>query len=257
MFVISSPPGDLPSSVQEIVDAGSGFWPLAVCRALDHAISHLRFNEPEIGTWVLRTAGDASRVVSADDLLREHRHHWLVREIILFWKRTLKRLDLSARTLIALVEPGSCFTGTLAELALAADRSFMLDGSFEDSDLRPATLQLSDVNTGWYPMSNGLTRLHSRFYGHDEQLAEVEANLGKELPAELAGALGLVTFTHQLLSRRPDRHGGQPPLCRARDHGDKDLWSPVDLAELDISTAQCRRSRWRPAPLWHRIAAGL
>jgi benzoyl-CoA-dihydrodiol lyase len=195
MFVVSSPPGDLPSSVQEIVDAGSGFWPLAVCRALDHAISHLRFNEPEIGTWVLRTAGDASRVVSADDLLREHRHHWLVREIILFWKRTLKRLDLSARTLIALVEPGSCFTGTLAELALAADRSFMLEGSFEDSDLRPATLQLSDVNTGWYPMSNGLTRLHSRFYGHDEQLAEVEANLGKELPAELAGALGLVTFT--------------------------------------------------------------
>jgi benzoyl-CoA-dihydrodiol lyase len=194
-FVITSPRGDLPSSAQEIVDAAADFWPLAVCRALDHAISHLRFNEPEIGTWLFRTAGDASRVASADDLLGEHRDHWLVREIILYWKRTLKRLDLSARTLITLVEPGSCFTGTLAELVLAADRSFMLEGTFEDSDHRPATLQLSDVNTGWYPMSNGLTRLHSRFYGHDERLADVEANLGKELSAELAGGLGLVTFT--------------------------------------------------------------
>jgi benzoyl-CoA-dihydrodiol lyase len=194
-FTVSAPDTALPSTIEAILDEGAAFWPLALCRALDRAISDLRFNEPEIGTWVFRSAGDIAAVAGADELLREHRDHWLVREVLLYWTRTLKRLDLSARSLITLVEPGSCFTGTLAELVLAADRSFMLEGTFEDSDHRPATLQLSDVNTGWYPMSNGLTRLHSRFYGHDERLADVEANLGKELSAELAGGLGLVTFT--------------------------------------------------------------
>jgi benzoyl-CoA-dihydrodiol lyase len=194
-FVVNSPETALPTTTQGIIEAGADFWPLAVCRAMDDAISHLRFNEPEIGTWVWRSAGDIGAVAAADDLLREHHDHWLVREILLFWKRTLKRLDLSARTLIALVEPGSCFAGTLTEVVLAADRSFMLEGTFEDSGLPAAVLQLSDANNGWYPMSNGLTRLQSRFYGHDERLADVEANLGKELLADLAGPLGLVTFT--------------------------------------------------------------
>ena len=178
-----------------MVTAGAGFWPLAACRELDDAILHLRLNEPEIGTWVLATTGDRSAVLAADDLLREHRDHWLVREIVLYWKRTLARLDLSARTLLALVEPGSCFAGTLAELALAADRSLMLDGTFEDSDLPAAVLVVTDANLGWYPMINGLTRLETRFYGHPDALEAVEAAIGKELLAEEADALGLVTFT--------------------------------------------------------------
>src|SRR5205085_8222807 len=159
----------------------------------DDAMLHLRFNEPEIGTWVLQTKGDPSAVLAADDVLREHAGHWLGREITLFWRRTLKRLDLSARTIVTLVTPGSCFAGTLAELVLAADRSYMLDGTFEDAedDRPPAELVLTDANDGWYTMSNGLTRLQSRFYGHDETLEAARSVLGKHLPAEEASALGL------------------------------------------------------------------
>jgi len=189
--------GAVPSSPEAIAEAGTAFWPLALCRELDDAMLHLRFNEPEIGTWVLQTRGDISAVLAYDDVLAEHAGHWLVREIRLYWRRTLKRLDLSARTLVALVTPGSCFAGTLAELVLAADRSFMLAGVFEDAadDLPPAELVLTGANDGWYAMSNGLTRLQSRFFGHDEALEAARASLGKHLLAEEAAGLGLVTFT--------------------------------------------------------------
>jgi benzoyl-CoA-dihydrodiol lyase len=195
LLTVAGPTAPLPGSLDEVVAAGAGFWPLAACRELDDAMLHLRLNEPEVGTWVLKTVGDRAAVLAADDLLREHRDHWLVREIVLYWKRTLSRLDLSARTLVALIEPGSCFAGTLAELALAADRTFMLDGTFEDSDLPPAVLVLTDANVGWYPMANDLTRLATRFYGHSDALEAVEASLGKELQAGEADALQLVTST--------------------------------------------------------------
>jgi benzoyl-CoA-dihydrodiol lyase len=204
-----------PPGPEAIVAAGASFWPLALAREFDDAMLHLRFNEPEIGTWVLQTKGDLSAVLAADDVLLEHADHWLVREITLLWRRTLKRLDLSARTIVTLVTPGSCFAGTLAELALAADRSYMLDGVFEDADddLPPAELVLTDANCperltpplagghppspggGWYAMSNGLTRLESRFYGHDEALEAARSALGKHLQAGEASGLGLVTFT--------------------------------------------------------------
>ena len=197
-FTLTVPSGGaaLPATPEAITEAGASFWPLALCRELDDAILHLRFNEPEIGTWVFQTRGDVAAVLAADDLLREHADHWLVREIRLFWRRTLKRLDLSARTLVALITPGSCYAGTLAELALAADRSFMLEGTFEDADdgLPPAELVLTDAND-WYVMSNGLTRLQSRFWGHDDALEGARATLGKHLLAEEASGLGLVTFT--------------------------------------------------------------
>jgi benzoyl-CoA-dihydrodiol lyase len=146
---------------------------------------------------VLETKGDPSAVLAVDDVLREHAGHWLVREIRLYWQRTLKRFDLSARTLITQVTPGSCFAGTLAELVLAADRSFMLEGTFEDAedDLPPAELVLTDANDGWYLMSNGLSRLQSRYYGRDDQLDAVRSTLGKHLVADEASKLGLVTFT--------------------------------------------------------------
>jgi benzoyl-CoA-dihydrodiol lyase len=193
-ITITAPGSPPPPTVEAIVEQGAAFWPLAVANELNDAIIRLRLDEPEIGTWVLRTTGDRNAVLAADDALRAHRDHWLVREIVLFWRRTLKRLDLSARTLVALIEPGSCFAGTLAELALAADRSYMLDGTFEDG-VEPAVIVLTDANTGWYPMSNGLSRVASRFYGHPEALEEVEASLGKELLAADADELGVVTFT--------------------------------------------------------------
>jgi benzoyl-CoA-dihydrodiol lyase len=142
--------------------------------------------------------GDPDAVLAADDLLRGHADHWLVREVRLLWGRTLKRLDVSARTLVALVDPGSCFAGTLAELALAADRTFMLDGAIEGQDGlddAEATLRLTDANDGWYPMVNGLSRLASRFWGHDDALDAARACFGKVLLAEDAADAGLVTFT--------------------------------------------------------------
>ncbi len=197
-FTLTGPSAEaLPTTPDAIVEAGSGFWALAACRELDDALLHLRFNEAEIGTWVLQTKGDIAAALAVDDVLREHADHWLVREIRLYWQRTLKRLDLSARTLVTLVTPGSCFAGTLAELVLAADRSFMLEGTFEDADddLPPAEVVLTDANDGWYVMSNGLTRLQSRYYGRDDELEAVRSTLSKHLLADEASKLGLVTFT--------------------------------------------------------------
>ncbi|HEY3143706.1 MAG TPA: 2,3-epoxybenzoyl-CoA dihydrolase, partial [Acidimicrobiales bacterium] len=187
-FNLAGPEGPQPSSADEILAQGDGFWPLALCRELDDAVLHLRFNRPSLGTWVFRASGDASAVLAVDDLLGRHLDHWLVREIVLYWTRTLKRLDASARSLIALVEPGTCYAGTLAELVLTADRSFMLESS-------AASLTLAEANTGWYPMANGLTRLATRFWGQpgDQDLAE--AHLRKELDPGTARDLGLVTFT--------------------------------------------------------------
>ena len=193
-LTVSAPAAPPPAEPAAIHAAGADFWPLALAHALDDAILHLRFNEPAIGTWILKTAGAAAHVAAADAALAANADDWLVREITLYLKRTLKRLDVSARSLVALIEPGSCFTGTLLELALAADRSFMLDGTFEDSDLAPATLRLTAMNTGPLPMANGLSRLASRFFGDDAALAAAHAALGAELDAGAADALGLVTF---------------------------------------------------------------
>jgi benzoyl-CoA-dihydrodiol lyase len=170
-------------------------WILATARQLDDAILRLRFGEPEVGTWVLHTAGDAGAVLAAEDLLRAHADHWLVNEVRLLWTRVLKRLDLSSRTLVALIEPGSCFVGALAELALAADRSFMLDGPDPDGEHPPATIHLTDANDGWFPMSNALSRLATRFWGRDDALEEARRVIGKDLLAEVAADVELVTFT--------------------------------------------------------------
>jgi benzoyl-CoA-dihydrodiol lyase len=192
-LVVHSPAGPPPTTPAELVAAGADAWVLAAVRQLDDAILRLRFNEPEVGTWALHTVGDAADVVAAEELLADHADHWLVNEVRRCWTRTLKRLDVSARSLVALVEPGSCFVGLLAELALAADRSFQLDGTWEGSDLAPPALRLTAANDGWFPMANGLSRLATRFWGHDDQLDEARARLGKELLADEALAAGLVT----------------------------------------------------------------
>ncbi len=194
-FTIHAPRGEVPKTVETIHAAGARFWPLALARELDDAILHLRLNEEDIGTWVFRTSGEAALVEVADRLLSEHADDWLVREITLYLKRTFQRLDVSARSLIALIEPGSCFTGTLLELAFAADRSYMLDGRFEGRALPPAALRLTPMNFGPLPMNNAITRLSSRFPAQPEHIEKLASYSGRDIDAETADELGLVTFT--------------------------------------------------------------
>jgi benzoyl-CoA-dihydrodiol lyase len=193
-FMIHGPREALPQDPAGVHAAGTSFWPLALARELDDAILHLRLNEEEIGTWVFRTAGDNHLVQAADTILANHAGDWLVREVTLYLKRTLKRLDVSSRSLIALIEPGSCFTGTLLELVLAADRSYMLDGTFEKSDLPSAAIRLTTLNFGPLPMVNDLTRLESRSLVEPHHVEEMQEFIGQDLHAEEAEKLGLVTF---------------------------------------------------------------
>jgi benzoyl-CoA-dihydrodiol lyase len=187
-LTVRGPDGDQPTTPDAILAAGDRYWPLRAFRELDDALLRLRVNEPLIGTVVLKTAGDPAAVLGVDDTLLANQEQWLVREIIHHAKRVLKRLDLTSRTFFAFIEPGSCFAGTLFELALAADRSYMLD----DPD-REAFVWLSPMNAGPLPMSNGLTRLQTRFL-RDE--AKVAGLLQREAPFTAAEAAdtGLVTF---------------------------------------------------------------
>ncbi len=189
-------PARLPADLAGIVAEGALFWPLAVARELDDALLHLRFNEPGLGQLVLKTAGDPGAVLAADALLEANGGHWLVREIRLLLRRVLKRLDLTSRSLIALIEPGSCFAGTLAEIALAADRAVMFTGSRTGNDSAPATIGLSPLNFGTYPMGNGLTRLQTRFLGEPESQTRARARCGVLIESEEAAELGLVTASY-------------------------------------------------------------
>jgi benzoyl-CoA-dihydrodiol lyase len=194
-ITVEGPAAAPPSGPAGVLAEGAAFWPLALARALDDLILHLRTNEEEIGLWVLRTEGDADRVDAYDALLSAHAGDWLVREVRLYLKRVFKRLDVSSRSLFAIIEPGSCFAGTLLELALAADRSYMLDGRRE-GDERPApTVRLTAMSFGPYPMVNGLTRLASRFLGEPGRVDDLKRRLGEDLEARAAAEAGLVTFT--------------------------------------------------------------
>jgi benzoyl-CoA-dihydrodiol lyase len=196
-FTITAPVTPQPGTPAELLDAGAQSWLIATARELDDAILHLRFNETGVGTWCFRSAGASDAVAQAEDVLGAHPNDWLTREVRLLWTRTLKRLDVSARSLVTLVEPGSCFAGVLAELLLAADRSFMLIGTWEDADEPPppAAVRLTAANLGWFPMSNGLTRMRTRFWGRDDAFETAVALVGKDLPATEAAEAELVTFT--------------------------------------------------------------
>jgi benzoyl-CoA-dihydrodiol lyase len=188
-LIVRAPDAPVPATVPDILAQGDRFWPLRVFRELDDAVLRLRINEPLIGTIVIRAEGDPAAVLQSDEILAAQASHWFVREVIHFMKRTLKRVDLTSRSLFAVIEPGSAFAGSLFELALAADRSYMLD----DPDERNA-VTLSPMNAGPLTMSNGLTRLATRFYGAP---ARVDAGLAHEGPFTAPAALdaGLVTFT--------------------------------------------------------------
>ena len=187
-LTVYGPTAEEPTTPETIQAAGDQFWPLRAFRELDDALLRLRVNEPMIGTVVVKTVGDAAGVLAVDETLLQHKDHWLVREIIHFMKRTLKRMDLTSRSFFAFIEPGSCFAGSLFELALAADRSYMLDDPEQ-----PNTIALSAANDGLFPMSNGLTRLQTRFLGEPDRVAEVLAKTGP-LDAQAAFEAGLVSF---------------------------------------------------------------
>jgi benzoyl-CoA-dihydrodiol lyase len=209
-ITVAGPDAGPPADAAGLHELGADSWPLAMTRELDDLILDLRTNEPELGTWVLRTTGDPDLVLAWDDLLLRTAGDWLASEIVHYYKRTLKRLDVTSRSLIALIEPGSCFAGSLLELALAADRSYMLSGVFEDAEARavnaraandswtadpvPALIVVGAANLGALPMGNDLSRLETRFYGDDEGLAAVTARVGQPLEARAASDLGLVTF---------------------------------------------------------------
>tara|TARA_R110002110_G_scaffold156084_5_gene350965 strand:- start:358 stop:2010 length:1653 start_codon:yes stop_codon:yes gene_type:complete len=193
-LTVKGPTTAAPADAAAAQDQGIAFWPLALARDLDDAILHLRTNETDIGVWALRTSGDGQAVEAYDNLLMAEAGNWFIRETRLYLKRCLKRFDVTSRSLITLIEPGSCFTGTLLELALTADRSYMLDGVFEGDDQPAAALRLTAMNFGPYPMGNGLTRLQTRFLDDNERFAELEAETGRDLLAEDADELGLVTF---------------------------------------------------------------
>jgi benzoyl-CoA-dihydrodiol lyase len=195
-IVITGPDaGAVPAGLAELHAAGAAGWPLAAARELDDAILALRTNEPALGTWLLKTEGDPAAVAAVSGLLLAHRDDWLAAEIIGLWKRTLWRLEATSRSLFALIEPGSCFTGPLLEVALAADRQYMLDGVFEDARERggPAVIRLDEFSLGVLPAASGRSRLEVRFCGSDAELAAATGAAGRDLDAAGAVALGLVT----------------------------------------------------------------
>ena len=193
-IMLRGPEGAPPKTADEMVALGANFWPLRLARELDDAILDIRLNEFDVAAIVFKSAGDAGQVLAYDALLDANKAHWLAREITHYWKRVLKRVDLTSRSLVALVEPGSCFAGTLAELVLATDRSYMLIGQRDGDNKPPAVMALSEMNFGAYPMSNALTRLASRFLANPALVGVARAEVGRMLDAETAEAMGLITF---------------------------------------------------------------
>jgi benzoyl-CoA-dihydrodiol lyase len=190
-FTVKAPTGSQPTAIDAIVAEGADWYPLAMARELEDAILSMRTNELDVGTWLVKTVGDADAVLAADVTLLAHKDHWLVRETIGLLRRTLSRLDVTSRSLFALIEPGSCFAGTFLELALACDRSYML--ALPDEPARAPKIVVADTNFGLYPMATGQSRLARRFYDEAPALNAVREKAGQPLDADAAFALGLVT----------------------------------------------------------------
>jgi len=190
-FTVKAPGGDQPANIANIEAAGADWYPLALARELDDAILSMRTNEPDLGTWLIKTEGDTNAVLAMDVTLLEHQEHWLVRETIGHLRRTLSRLDVSSRSLFAIIDEGSCFAGTLLELALACDRSYHL--ALPDEPEAAPTITIGDVNFGLYPMITDQSRLARRFYNEQNALDAIREQVLQPLDADSAFALGLVT----------------------------------------------------------------
>jgi benzoyl-CoA-dihydrodiol lyase len=194
-ITVSGPEDDAQASIEAFQAQGSDAYMLRVARELDDAILHLRLNEMELGLLVFRTQGDAQKLLAHEDLLFANRDHWLAKEVLLYWKRVLKRIDVTSRSLVTLVENGSCFAGIFAEIIFACDRAYMMEGDFEGDNRPVAAITLSEANFGPFPMSNDLTRLQTRFLGEPERVEGAKSRVGETLEAYDANELGLVTFT--------------------------------------------------------------
>lgn len=193
-ITLHGPDGAAPASLADLHAQGAQGWALRLAREFDDAILHLRLNEMELGTWVFRTQGDPAAVLAHEAFLLDNRADWLANEIVLYWKRVLKRVDVTSRSLVALVEHGSCYAGVLAELLWAADRSYMMDGEFEGDNRPLASVTLSAGNFGPYPMGNDLTRLQTRFLAEPDAVTALEQRKGEALEAEAANEAGLITY---------------------------------------------------------------
>lgn len=228
IFTLKGPPESAPLDMDAFQAQGDKAYLLALCRELEDAILHMRLNEMDIGLWVFRTEGDPDRMAEHDALLLANADHWLANEVIHYWKRTLKRLDVTSRSLVAYVEHGSCFVGVLAEILFSVDRTYMMDGEFEDDDRPMATVILTDANFGPYPMGNDLTRLQTRFLGEPERVGLSQEKVGQSLEAKAADAMGLITvilddidwedeirlFTEERASFSPDAMTGMEANLR-------------------------------------------
>lgn len=195
-ITIKGPEADAPADMEAFTAEGAANWILRCARELDDAILHLRNNEKELGLIEFQTQGDPEKVIAHEALLLENRDHWLANEVLQYWKRVLKRVDMTSRSLVAIVEHGSCFAGPLAELLWAADRSYMMLEEFDGDNRHLATVTLSDGNFGSYPMGNDLTRLETRFLGTPEQVDTLKDSIGDALEADEAEKLGLVTYAY-------------------------------------------------------------
>ncbi|MDU8927387.1 2,3-epoxybenzoyl-CoA dihydrolase [Alisedimentitalea sp. MJ-SS2] len=194
VITVKGPEEDAPADMDAFTAEGAQAWMLRAARELDDAILHLRLNEMELGLWEFQTQGDPGAVLAHETLLLENADHWLAAEVLGLWKRVLKRVDVTSRSLVALVEHGSCFAGVLAELLFAVDRSYMMEDEFEGDNRPMAAITLGESNFGQYPMGNDLTRLQTRFWGDEEAVEAAKERVGEALEAEDADELGLVTY---------------------------------------------------------------
>jgi len=195
-ITIKGPKQDAPISAEQLLELGDQNWMLCLARELDDAILHLRFNELELGTVIFKSIGNPDRVNAHELLLLNlQTESWLARETLLYWKRLLKRIDMTSRSLIALIEHGSCFVGFLADILFSVDRSYMMEDEFDDDNRALATITLTTANFGQYIMSNGLTRLQTRFYGSEQEVENVQQRIGEALNAQDANDLGLITYS--------------------------------------------------------------
>jgi benzoyl-CoA-dihydrodiol lyase len=195
-ITISGPQTDAPADMAAFQAEGAQAWMLRAAREFDDALLHLRLNEDQIGLLILKTQGAPEKVIAHEALLLANADHWLANEVLLYWKRVLKRLDMTSRSLAAVIEHGSCFVGVLAEITFAADRSYMMEGAFEGDNRPLATITLTEANFGRYPMGNDLTRLQTRFLGTPEHVDALRDQIGTPLEADDASDLGLVTFAY-------------------------------------------------------------
>ena len=194
VITLHGPDAPTPDSIEAVQALGDQSYLLRLAREFDDAILHLRNNEKDLGLWVLRTQGDSAMVQAEEQILLDNSGHWLANEILQYWKRVLKRVDVTSRSLVALVEHGSCFAGVLAELLWSVDRSYMMEDEFEGDNRPLASIVLSPSNFGTYPMGNDLTRLETRFWGQDGQAEALRAHIGETIEAARADELGLVTY---------------------------------------------------------------